>query len=132
MKNAVLKHPYVPSKDELAAARAKALEQIKRACQVEELATVKARMGNSKWPVTIKRRAGEYFDISGRGTSLTVYITETYSGYLVSVPNHKRCGNVPADCNMYDVMNYVGIENEVDASTLAAGVRWLIEHEQWR
>lgn len=109
-----------------ATARAEALAHIQKACQVRELATITAGSKRDNWPVKIKVRAGEYFEVSGRYTRFDLYLTETNAGYLVSVPNHNRCGHVPADCSAYDVMNYVGIENQVDATTLAAAIRYLV------
>ncbi|MCL6558544.1 MAG: hypothetical protein K6U74_07025 [Firmicutes bacterium] len=44
---------------------------------------------------------------------------------MVSLPLERRCGHVPDDCSARDVMTYVGIENEVDAATLAAAIRYL-------
>ncbi|MBX6396384.1 MAG: hypothetical protein IRY98_11915 [Alicyclobacillaceae bacterium] len=84
-----------------------------------------ARKGTGSWPVRI-RACGHYLEVSARGTGFIVYITETDFGYLVSVPNHQRCGHVPGDCNARDVIHYVGVENEADATTLAAAIRYLV------
>ena len=107
-------------------ARTEALAHIRKASLVMELATITAGSKRDNWPVKIKVRAGEYFEVSGRCTRFDLYLTETNAGYLVAVPNHNRCGHVPADCNTYDVMHYVGIENQVDATTLAAAIRYLV------
>ncbi|MEG6617464.1 hypothetical protein V6C27_13710 [Peptococcaceae bacterium 1198_IL3148] len=101
----------------------KAMDSIKKALLEEKLAVIK-----EPWEIRITKRADEYFEITGRMSSLTVYLTETNSGYLVSVPSEQRCGHVPADCNQYDIENYVGLENDIDATTLATGVRWLIQN----
>lgn len=114
------------AQDARATARAAALEHIGRANLREPVATITAGKGRSAWPVRIARRAGECFEVCGRGTRLDVYLAKTNDGYLISVPNFHRCGLVPADCNAYDIMEYVQIENEVDATTLAAAVRYLI------
>lgn len=106
---------------------AETMEQIRRASLKEPIATVTAQSGKNKWSVTITKRAGEYFEICGRGTRMDVYIHEANAGYLVSVPNFQRCGHVPEGCSTNDIINYVGIENQVDAATLAAAVRCLID-----
>lgn len=85
---------------------------------------VVARKGNESWPVHIEARE-QHFSVSGRGTSFALYLTETDSGYLVSLPLERRCGHVPDDCSARDVMAYVGVENAVDAATLAAAIRYL-------
>lgn len=103
-----------------------ALAKMRKASLVTDLATIPSGNTGSNWPVKIRARAGEYFEVCGRGTSLHLYLTETASGYLVSVPNYNRCGLAPADCDAYNVMEYVGLENQVDATTLAAGIRYLI------
>jgi hypothetical protein len=107
--------------------RAEALAHIHLANMKEHVATVMAARGKEKWPVCITLRAGEYFEVSGRSTSMDVYLAETYSGYLVSIPNFQRCGVVPGDCSLYDVQEYIGIDNKVDATTLAVALRYLIE-----
>jgi len=114
------------AQDAMAAARAEALAHIQKASLVRELTTITAGSQRDNWPVKIKVRAGEYFEVTGRGTGLDLYLTETNAGYLVAVPNFNRCGHVPADCNAYDVADYVGIENRVDATTLAAAIRYII------
>lgn len=93
--------------------------------QKEYLGTVEARDEYGTWPVKIEL-LGDQFIISGRYSRLDTYLFETDQGYLVAVTNYNRCGHVPADCTAYDVMDYVGIENQVDATTLAAAVRHLI------
>lgn len=92
-----------------------------------ELATITAGSKQNTWPVKIKIRDGEYFEVTGRGTMMELYLTKTSAGYLVAVPNYfKRCGYVPAGCDAHDIMDYVGIDNFVDATTLAAAIRYLI------
>jgi len=114
------------TQDTRATARAAAIERIRRANIREPIATITAGKGRERWPVRITRRAGACYEICGRSTRLDVYLAETNDGYLISVPNFHRCGLVPADCNTYDIMEYVRIENEIDAITLAAAVRHLI------
>lgn len=67
--------------------RAEALEHMRQANMKEPVAIVMAARGKEKWPVRITLRAGEYFEVSGRSTSMDVYLAETYSGYLVSILN---------------------------------------------
>ena len=85
------------------------------------------------WSVNIKAihdwRCGGY-TITGRGTSLDTFLSRVSGGILVSLPDYRRCGIVPSDCNRFDIMNYIGLENEVDAATLAAAVREL--HAHWK
>ncbi|HHY66653.1 MAG TPA: hypothetical protein GX517_05560 [Alicyclobacillus sp.] len=85
---------------------------------------VAAQKGTDSWPVRIEARE-QHFSVSGRGTSFALYLTETDSGFLVSLPLERRCGHVPDDCSARDVMAYVGVENAVDAATLAAAIRCL-------
>lgn len=101
------------------------IEWVNQASQREPLATITASDGTSTWEVRILRRAG-YFEVCGRSTSMDVYLRKTHAGYLVSVPNFRRCGIVPVDCSGLDIQEYVGIENPVDATTLAAAIRYLI------
>ncbi|AVX31839.1 hypothetical protein CTH_2296 [Carboxydocella thermautotrophica] len=108
------------------------IEQIRMANQKELLADIVARgpeslWRNESWPVRIERM-GDGFIVSGRGTRLDVYLAETHKGYLVSVPNFSRCGIVRADCSPGDIMEYVEIDNPVDATTLATAVRYLIKY----
>lgn len=93
--------------------------------QKQFLGTVEARDEYDTWPVKIEL-LGDQFIISGRCTRLDTYLIETDRGYLVAVTNYNRCGHVPEDCTAYNIMDYVGIENKVDATTLAAAVRHLI------
>ncbi|MGI9861344.1 hypothetical protein SDD30_08165 [Moorella naiadis] len=108
--------------------RAEALEHMRRANMKEHVATIMAARGKEKWPVRITLRAGEYFEVSGRSTRMDVYLAETNSGYLVSIPNFQRCGVVPGDCSLYDVQEFIGIDNKVDATTLAVALRYLIDN----
>lgn len=91
-----------------------------------ELTTIPASSKRYNWPVKIKVRDGEYFEVTARATRLDLYLTKTQAGYLVAVPNFNRCGHVPAHCDTYDIMDYVGIKNQVDATTLAAAIRYII------
>ena len=104
-----------------------AKERLKKASIRQDIAEISAAYEDKTWPVRIQAFAEEYFCISGQGSRLDMYITETNEGYLVSVPNWRRCGHVPKDCNAYDVMEYVDIDNVTDAATLSAAVRYLSE-----
>ncbi len=103
-----------------------AIARARKACRVVEFSEIIAKEGNQQWPVKIKARADEYFYISGRGSGLDVYITETNAGYLVSVSNYNRCGHVPANCNRYDIQEYLDLENAADALTLATAINFII------
>ena len=109
-------------------ARANALEKIRQATRVEELGTTVAQLGDEEWPVRIQEQGNEMYIISGRSSRFDVYLVETIHGYLVAIPNMQRAGHVPADVDTFGVREYVGVDNQVDATTLAAAVRWLIEH----
>ncbi|GAW28962.1 hypothetical protein [Carboxydocella sp. ULO1] len=103
------------------------IEQIRMANQRELLANIVAQRKEESWPVRIERM-GNSFIVSGRGTRLDVYLAETHKGYLVSVPNFSRCGIVRADCTAGDIMEYLELDNPVDATTLATAVRYLIKY----
>lgn len=103
-----------------------ALEAFIKAGMREQIATVVACDERANWEVEITRKWDGGFEVCGRSTRLTVYLTKTLSGYLVSVPEYHRCGIIPAAASYYDIMEYVRIENKVDAATLAAAVRHLI------
>ncbi|GAW28561.1 hypothetical protein [Carboxydocella sp. ULO1] len=103
------------------------IEQIRMANQKELLADIVAKWRNDSWPVRIERM-GDGFIVSGRGSRLDVFLTKTNRGYLVSVPNFARCGIVRPDCSTFDIMEYVEIDNPVDATTLATAVRYLIKY----
>ncbi|MTV47731.1 hypothetical protein GJ688_01880 [Heliobacillus mobilis] len=103
-----------------------AQEWLRRAMQVKNIATINTGVTEG-WHVRIRVQAGERFEISGRGTSMFVYITEANGQYLVVEMTNKRAGLVPQRCSEDDIMDYVGIDNRVDAITLATAVRWLGE-----
>lgn len=81
------------------------------------------------WPVTVKQRSGNQYEVSGRGTCFDLFMSEAAGGHLLSVPNFQRCGVVPADCTPGDIQRYVGITNKVDATTLATAVRYLLQEK---
>ncbi len=114
-------------KGEIAAARTDLLERIRRLNQVVHVGTVMAGSGKRNWPVRIMHRAGEYFEVYGCGSSMDVYLAKTTCGYLVSLPNLRRCGHVPPNCNSLHVAGHIGIDNPVDAVTLSVAIRYLIE-----
>ena len=92
------------------------------------LGTTKAKDSESMWPVGIRLLiSDDGFEVFGRGTSLQVYIFSSDHGYLVSVPTYNRAGYVPADCTAENIVEYVDLDNEVDATTLAAAVRWIVK-----
>lgn len=114
-----------------AAARAIAIQQIHKASQTEDLAVITAQLGQyDQWPVRIQKKAGEYFLVSGRSSGMDVYLFKTNAGYLVAVTNstYNRAGHVPADCGTMDIQEYLQLDNVVDATSLAAAVKWLIEN----
>ncbi len=111
---------------EIAKVRSEYLERLRRANQKEYIDTLQATYGWEKWDVRITRRAGEYFEVAGRGSAFDVYLSRTNWGYLVAIPNWHRAGIVPEDVNADGIMEYVGIGNLVDAATLAAAIRFLI------
>jgi len=110
-----------------ARARAEAVKQINKACQLQDFGTTTAELNGDTWPVKIQQQAGERFLVSGRSTGLEVYVTNSAFGYLVAVTNYQRAGIVPADVDGSGIQQYVGIENLVDATTVAAAVRWIIQ-----
>lgn len=66
---------------------------------------------------------------------LDVLIRDSYGycggDYLVAVSNYQRCGCLDARIfNGDDIHQYVGIENIVDAYTLAAGLRVIHRHRE--
>jgi hypothetical protein len=94
---------------------------------------ITATNNKTTWPVNIKPMHGFNcggYTITGRDTSLDTFLSRVPGGILVSLPNWQRAGIVPSCCNRFDVMNYIGLENEVDAATLAAAVREL--HAHWK
>jgi hypothetical protein len=93
------------------------------------LATLQCQYKGVKWEVNVFANRDGTYEIAGRSTSFNVYLVNTVHGYLVAVTNHSRCGYVPGDVNYMDVMEYVDIENPIDAATLATGLRYLIRSE---
>lgn len=110
-----------------AAARNEYLERLRRANQKEHIDTLQATYGWEKWDVRITRRAGEYYEVAGRGSCFDVYLSRTNWGYLVAIPNWHRSGIVPEDVHADGVVEYLDILNSVDAITLATAIRYLIK-----
>ncbi len=88
--------------------------------------TVDAELGGLKWKVTIERDRDSGYEVSGRGTGIKMYVSRVTGGYLVSLPDVRRCGVVPAACSYGDVLRYCDYENRVDAVTIAAAVRFIV------
>lgn len=105
-----------------------AREHIRKVTRVEELGTTNAQLGDEQWSVRIQEQGNEMYIISGRSSRMDLYLVGTHNGYLVAVPNMNRAGLVPADVNAHGIQEYVGLENVVDAATLAAAVRWLVKN----
>ncbi|OUM87874.1 MAG: hypothetical protein BAA01_12045 [Bacillus thermozeamaize] len=94
----------------------------------EHLATLYCQFKGETWEVDVFANHDGTFEITGRSTSFNVYLVNTAHGYLVAVTNHSRCGYVPGDVNYMDVMEYVDVENPIDAATLSIGLRYLIRN----
>lgn len=87
-----------------------------------------------EWPVRVRQLEGIYarpvnasIEISGRGSAMHVHVARTALGLLVAIPNTNTCGFVPEDCSGRDIQHYCRLKNGVDAETVAAGVRLLID-----
>ena len=93
--------------------------------QVEHVGDTVAGSGRKQWDVKVERVAGEHLRISGRGSSMTVFLKQTLGGLMVSIPSHGRCGQVPTPCTASDIRQYCDLDNDVDAETLAAAIRYL-------
>ncbi|MCL6591998.1 MAG: hypothetical protein K6U80_18875 [Firmicutes bacterium] len=95
--------------------------------------TTEARLNGQSWPVKVYYLGNGNYEISGRGTMLHVLIRDSYGycggDYLVAVSNYHRCGCLNDWIfNGGDIQQHVGIENTVDAYTLAAGLRAIYQH----
>ncbi|UNC91660.1 hypothetical protein [Candidatus Contubernalis alkaliaceticus] len=95
----------------------------------EPIGTAQAKMGYTVWSVEIYEESSNLYRVAGRGTAMLVSVMDTPRGFLVSVPSSgfSRAGFVPADCQGWDIEEYLDFENPVDAETIATAVRWLIE-----
>lgn len=78
------------------------------------------------WPVRVER-FGAGYRVMGRASCFIVYVQQTPNGWLVSVPGERRCGEVLVDPSGVDIRDYCDIKNPVDASTIAAAVRFIIQ-----
>lgn len=112
---------------EMAKVRNEYFEKLRRANMKEHIGTIRATHSGESWDVRITRRAGEYFEVAGWDTGFDVYLSRTNWGYLVAIPNWHRAGIVPEDVNADGIMEYVDIDNQVDATTLATAIRYLIK-----
>lgn len=101
--------------------RADAIKRMQLLSQIEDIATTTTIAG----PWVVRKIAGEYYEVSGRGSMMVVHLKSTISGILLSIPSHNRCGYVPATCQARDLMDYCDFRNKADANTLAAAVRYL-------
>ena len=79
-----------------------------------------------EWPVRVRQLEGIY-EVCGRGSAMHVHVARTALGLLVAIPNTNTCGFVPEDCSGRDIQHYCRLKNGVDAETVAAGVRLLID-----
>ncbi len=95
----------------------------------EPIGTTLAKMGHTIWPVQIYEESSNLYKVTGRGSAMLVSVMDTPHGFLVSVPSFpsQRSGFVPADCQGWDIEEYLDLDNPVDAETVATAVRWLIQ-----
>lgn len=99
---------------------------------------VQATLRNDGWPVKVRRlkTPGNYV-VSGRATEMRVAV-RTSAGigggrYLVAVVNFNRCGCLNAGkWSAEDIVQYIGIENKIDAATLAAALNVIFAAEEGR
>jgi hypothetical protein len=94
-----------------------------------QIANVMARSGSDAWPVTVSRTTDGGYRVNGRMSELRVYVQPTINGYMVSVPQYQRCGEVPSDCTTRNILDYCGFakRDQVDAATIAAAVRAIVK-----
>ena len=79
-----------------------------------------------EWPVRVMRLE-DIYEIRGRGSAMYVHVARTALGLLVAITNTNTCGLIPWDCSGRDIQGYCRMKNGVDAETVAAGVRLLID-----
>lgn len=93
---------------------------------------VTARLNGRSWPVrVVSLSGGSNYKIIGRGTELLVAIRPSGGmgggDRLVAVINYNRCGCLDArEWTAEDIQHYIGVENQVDAATLAAALNVLL------
>ncbi|MDQ0286366.1 hypothetical protein J2Z49_001480 [Desulfofundulus luciae] len=97
---------------------------------------VQASLHDNRWPVKIHplRAPGNYV-ITGRGTEMWIAVRPSGGigggSHLIAVINFNRCGCLDADkWSAADVQQYIGIENPVDAATLAAALNVILGRNQ--
>ncbi|RKO65742.1 hypothetical protein [Desulfofundulus salinus] len=97
---------------------------------------VQAYLRKESWPVKIRplRAKGNYV-VSGRGTEMWIAVRPSGGigggDFLVAVTNFNRCGCLDArKWSAGDVQQYIGIENLVDAVTLAAALDAIFKMEE--
>lgn len=89
---------------------------------------LKALFGKEEWNVTVKPQHPKgYFYVEGKGSGLEMYLGPRLpSGILLAIPNYKLSGCIPVNMTPRDVMQYVGVDNKSDATTIAVAARWAI------
>lgn len=97
---------------------------------------VQATLRNNGWTVKIRPliEPGNYV-VTGRGTEMWVAVRPSGGigggHYLVAVVNFNRCGCLNAQkWSAEDIVRYVGIENKVDAATLATALDAILAMEE--
>ncbi len=90
-----------------------------------------ATHGSETWPVSVEKTSDGGYRIVARGTMMHLHVKPTCGGFLVSIPDLKRCGEVPRDVNARDLAVYCDIDNDIDAATAAAAL-WAIIAKQVR
>ena len=96
---------------------------------LKPIGTTTARIGAGEWPVEIYRADTNTYKVIGGGATMRLCVIDTDYGFMVAVPTHgfNRAGFVPDNCEAWDIEEQLDIEDPVDAETIAAAVRWLIE-----
>jgi hypothetical protein len=93
-----------------------------------------AKLRGKTWPVTIKSLGRNNYIVSGRSTELRLAIRPSHDigggEWLVAELNYNRCGCLNAqNWHAEDIQQYIGLENLVDAATLAAALNILLKGE---
>ena len=88
--------------------------------------TEKAVLGRDSWDVEVEK-SGRAWVMVARATAYTLYVLpDAAGGYLIAVPERRRCGLVPPDPSPDDIMRYCDIDNPVDAASISAAARRII------
>jgi hypothetical protein len=92
-----------------------------------------AQLKKNSWPVKIKPLGNGNYIITGRSTELRLAIRLSHGigggEYLIAETNYNRCGclNSWQRWDAEDIQQYIGIDNPVDAATLAAGLNLIFK-----